>query len=216
MKSNKYTIINCFAIILICIAFLLPSCSQERNKKTVNEQESMDIDSADVITSKDTKNEIREKLKKGARLDKHEFGELNLYDEYFKDEITKFFMKDKDGDVILSVVVYDNKLRYMKMLLQHVGDTSKVNKDKHLHRIKETFEKAIKDGEYKRFEKNYLKGDQNNDPFYLTVLLNENKQTGSQNYWTLMAPEKELKYLKYMVNSYHRVSGLESQFIINN
>lgn len=216
MRSNKFNAIKCFAVILIIFSYLLVSCSQERNKIAVNEEVSNDIDSADVITSKDTKNEIREKLKKGARLDKHEFGEANLYDEYFKDEITQFFMKDEDGDKILTAVVYDDKLRYMKMLLQHVGDTSKENKDKHLKRIKEVFEKAIVDGEYKRFETNYLKGFQNNDPFFMTVILNENKQTGSQNYWSLMAPERDLKYLKYMVNSYQRVSGLKSQFIIYN
>jgi hypothetical protein len=208
--------INYIMMIIIAFNFTATSCSSEAKKQNLNKQLSNDIDSSDIITSKDTKDEIRIKLKKGARLDKYEFEEKTIYDSFFKDEVTKFIMKDKEGSTILSAVVYNDRLRYMKMLLQHIGDTSKLNKEKHYRNILDVIEKTIKDGEYQKYEKNYLKGLQNNDPFIITFVLNENKTTGTQNYWSLMAPESEVIYLKHMVNSFQNVSKIESRFIISN
>ena len=201
-------------ITLMLGSLLLISCSPDRNRKSTNDAENQVIDTNDVITSKDTKDQIRAKLKLGAELDKNEFGEITLYDEYFKSEITKFYMKDDDGERILTAVVYQDRLRYMKMLIQHVGDTANENKQKHLKRIKGGLEKAIESGGYQIADDTYLKVNENGDIWYNAFIVSESKKSGKQNYWSLMAPEADFEYLKYMVNSFKVIDGFETKFVL--
>lgn len=193
---------------------LLTSCSQERSNKLLAKQEQTAVDTSDVITSKDTKNQIRAKLKLGAELDKNEFGEITLYDDYFKDEITKFFIKDDDGDRVLTAVVYQDRIRYMKISIQHVGDTAIENKQKHLKKIKGGLEKAIKRGLYKITDKTYLKVNENGDIWYNAFIVIESRKSGVQDYWNLMAPEADYGYLKHMVKTFQTIDGFDTKFVI--
>ena len=152
---------------------LLVSCTENHTKMETSAKPEINIDSTSAITSKDTKMQIRAKLELGAKLDKQEFGESILYDEYFKSNITKYYMKDfGDDQRNLTAVVFEDRLRYMKMLIQHVGDTSTENKAKHFKKIKSGLEKAIESGLYSIVEKNYLKLSENGDIWYKGVIQN--------------------------------------------
>lgn len=196
-------------------SFLLVSCSHDRNGKSINNLENPVVDTSDVITSKDTKYQIEAKLKLGAKLDKNEFGEITLYDDYFKSGITNYFIKDDDDDRVLTAVVYQDRLRYMKMLIQHVGDTATENKQKHLKRIKGGLEKAIESGTYQIADDTYLKVSENGDIWYNAFIVSESKKSGNQNYWNLMAPEADFEYLKHMVKAFQTTDGFETKFVID-
>lgn len=220
-----------FIFILVLDAFLLTSCSQERNmnlnNKTrnividtsevsiSNKPEKLDIDTLTVISSKDTKIQIRKKLKKSAELDQMEFGENIFYDDYFNDEITKFSIKNNEGRRILTAVVYQDRIRYMKIFIQHVSDTTIENKEEKLKRTKEDLEKAIEVGIYQITNDTYLKLNENGDIWYNAFIISESKKTRKQNYWNMMAPEADFEYLKHMVNSFKSEEGFETKFIID-
>jgi hypothetical protein len=207
-KMNKLIINFIFSFLLLI------SCSQDRNTKFLDEQEHTAVDTSDVITSKDTEYEIKAKLKLSAEFDKKEFGEITLYDDYFNDEITKFFIKDDDGERVLTAVVYQDRIRYMKMLIQHVGDTSIENKQKHLKKIKGGLEKAIERGLYKITDRTYLKVNENGDIWYNAFIVIESRKSGMQNYWNLMAPEADFGYLKHMVKAFQTIDGFDTKFVI--
>ncbi|MDO8971028.1 MAG: hypothetical protein Q7U74_10100, partial [Saprospiraceae bacterium] len=97
---------------------ILVSCTENHKKMETSARPEINIDSTSAITSKDTKMQIRAKLEMGAKLDEQEFGEATLHDEYFKSNITKYYMKDfGDDQRNLTVVVFEDRLRYMKILL---------------------------------------------------------------------------------------------------
>jgi hypothetical protein len=203
--------LNCLIII-----FLLVSCSEVNNYNRSNETEDIFVDTTDEITIKDTEKQIREKLKFSAKLDGKEFGELSLYDNFFNDKIIKYYVKDyNDEQRLLTVVVYKDRLRYMKMLIQHVGDTCSENKAKHLNRIVGDLEKAIEDGTYQLSDHNYLKLSENGEIWYNAFLLCESRETKRQDYWVLMTPEADLKYLKHVVRSFQNTDGFETRFLIS-
>lgn len=205
---------NKLIIIFVLGSLLLISCSPDRNWKSTNDTENPVVDTNDVITSKDTKDQIRAKLKLAAELDSNELSEITLYDEYFKSEITKFYMKDNFGKKVSTAIVCQDRIRYMQMLIQYVGDTATENKQKHLKRIKGKLEKAIESGEYQIADDTYLKIDENDDIWYNAYIVSESKKSREQSYFVLMAPEADFKYLKYKVNSIKAKDGYKTEFVL--
>jgi hypothetical protein len=203
-----------FVISFAFVSLLLISCSQNEKIKVANNLEYSIVDTTDLITPKDTKSQIRAKLKLGAEYDEKEFGEITLYDDYFNNQITKYYMKDDNGDRFLTAVVYQDRLRYMKLLIQHVDDTSAKNKHKYYQRIRAGLDKAIKSGECEIVDKTYLKFNEKGDIWYNAFIVSESKKTGKQNYWNLMAPEADFDYLKYMVNAFQILDGFDTEFVI--
>lgn len=193
---------------------LLTSCSQDRKSNSIDESKKTVVETSDVITSKDTKDQIRAKLKLNAEQGKKEFGEVTLYDDFLQNDITKYFIKNDEGERVLTVVVYNNRLRYMKILIQHVGDTTTENKQKHLNRIKGGLQNAIKSGEFQVTDHTYLKGTENGDVWYNAFIVSESKKTGKQNYWNLMAPEADYAYLKHMTKYFQAANDFDTKFVL--
>lgn len=201
-------------IAFIVGSLLLLSCSQDRNTKSINVAEKPVFDTTDVITSEDTKLQIRAKLKIGAELDKTEFEEIILYDKYFKSEITQYFTKNDDFDSINLVVVYQDRARYFATFMLHVADTSAENKQKHLKNAKDGIERMVESGIFQVTADNYYKINQNGEVWFNTIILTENKKSGEQNYWWLTSPEADFDYLKHKVKGFQDLEGFDTKFII--
>jgi len=206
-------------IYFLSVLFLLVSCMQNHSNK--NEKANIEIDvettaNPEVISAKDTKLQIKSKLQKAARHINQEFGELILFDEYFYDNITKYYIKDKDDEQRnITVVIYNDRCRYMKILLQHVGNTSPENINMHFNRIKAALEKAIESNIYTIVDKNYLKVVENEEIWYSTWIVTISKKTGTQDYWNLNVPEEDYNYLKYMVKTFSKMEGFKLNFIVS-
>jgi hypothetical protein len=209
MKSILYT---------LGTLFVLFACSQDNQKRIERVQADMKKDTPtnpDIIFSSDSQEKVKQKLIRMAKLDNKEFGELTLFDEYYNGMITKYYIKDLNSDQRnMTLVLYDERLRYLKMLFQHVGDTTAENINKNFTKIKYAINKTIESGTYKIVDNNYLIGNQNGEVWYTTWLVIESKKTGTQDYIVLMSPETEFNYLKYMVNTFLNAEGLESKFLI--
>ncbi len=162
---------------------------------------SNDIEISKPVSINDGKDLIKAKLQKTASLDKQEFGEISLFDEYYNSEITQFYMKDADDEQRnLTVGIHDNQIRYMKMLMQHVGNTSTKNINSHQKKYTTILQKMIDEEAYKRTgDGKYMTVKENSETWNVVWLITQNEKSKVQDYWTIMTPENELDYLKYMV-----------------
>ena len=191
------------------------SITKADDGKKVDETRSSDTNSSgEGFSSKDSKLETRRKIKKVAKLDGQKFGELTLFDEYFNDVITKYYLKDKgDEQRNLTIVIYKDRIRYMKILLQHVGNTSPENIARHFDRINNGLKEALRQNIYQAVEKNYVKYTENGETWFCVWMLTESNRTGTQDYWYIMVPEADFEYLKYMVKSWSKFDGFKTKFL---
>ena len=209
--TMKYTM-------FITILLILFSCQQNNSRidSTKTEKEADKTINNEVISNKDTKIQIREKLKKGAELDNQEFGELILYDDYFKDNITKYFVKRKNAEGReITAVVYNDRLRYMKTLILHSDDMSTENIEEYIAKINKNVDLAITNGYYTIVDNHYLKFRENDEIWYNVFILTISKKTGKQNFWNLISPENDYDYLKFMVEPFFNVEGFETRFLVS-
>ena len=202
--------------LILTLSYFLFSCTNSslNNKSQENEQTKVEIDDSKPISIKDSKQIIKAKLKKIASIDNQEFGELRLFDEYYNSEITKYFLKDySDNQRNVTVVVFNNKIRYMKMLLQHVGNTSAINLKEKRDKMTFVLNGMLEQGTYKRIDGKYMTITDNNETWNVVWIVSISKKTNTQDYWMIMTPVNELDYLKHMVNTFFLLEGFDTEFM---
>lgn len=214
----KYVYIFAFSIIGL-VSCNDTSSTNNSTANTLNEIEKPktkedEIDYSKPVSTNDSQEVIKAKLKKIGSLDNKEFGEVVLFDDYFDSEITKYFLKDKTDDQrSLTVVIYNNKIRYMKLLIQHIGDTNPTNIKKHKKKIKTALDQMIDTETYKRKSGKFMTINENGETWNVVWLITTNKKTKTQDYWMIMCPENEFLYLKHMVNEFSSADGFETELL---
>jgi hypothetical protein len=192
---------------------LLTSCLTEQNNsdiKDVNEETYSISASGDLNT-------LREKLKTIAILDTLQYGEIELYDDFYKDKITKLFISaDDKSSRLITIVTYNDIMRFKKVLLNNEHNLSDDEMLKSEKKYKSILRKMIENNYFREIEKNYYEQKEEGDTYATAMLVS--KSTLKKNYigcYIYSAPIKEINYLKHMIKNAFKTDtlGLYMQFV---
>lgn len=179
---------------------ILFSCKENSKSRKLNSEQDIDFEE---LTLKDTEEDIRIKLRKTAKLDNLELKEVEIYDEFFEDYTSEFALVKKDfGFDKLTVICYEDTLRFTQVHLLHIKEQSIKEAIEVRKKIEQSLKENITNGTYQKFEKQYLSGKVINEYWYLSIVVSQNRNNGSQDYWVLSSPQSEYSYLKHKTESF--------------
>ena len=185
--------------------FLIFSCDQVKDKKSEKNKITIDESLVDKPFSvNDNRNLLIAKLKKVAEFESLQFGKKMVFDEFYNDNVEKFYVKSSNSDQRpITIVYYNNQIKYIKMLIENFDESKNINfyKEKYTTILDE----SINAGVYNRI---------GGSKYMTTIEGNETWNAiwtiwGDSNCWYIMTPENELNYLKYMINDIKQIAPFE-------
>jgi len=196
-------------LLLLLSFFLIFSCVQEKDNKIewgdpklVVKNDETQVDKPFSVN--DSRNLLIAKLKEIAKLDSLQFGNKMLFDGFYNDNVEKFYLKSYNSDQRpITIVYYDNQIKYIKMLLENFDESENINYYKEKYTT--ILDQSINAGVFKR-----IGGSK-----YMTVTVGSEIWNsvwmiwGDKNCWYIMTPENELNYLKYMINDFKQIAPYE-------
>lgn len=177
------------------------SCDYEQNRLSSSNDlappsETVVQDEAE-LTANSTLEEVRRKFRWGAKMDKMDFEEQVVFDDYYGSQIRMCHVKDKEtGEKVMSAIVYDNRLRLVRLHMLHVGDITQNNRENKLQKAKGELKSQINDGWLTVSNNDYYRFDNNGDIWYQTIVMLQDTETGMQDYFILMSPARDYKHLQ--------------------
>jgi len=185
-------------ILLISLFIWLSSCTN--NNSSESSEKSISKTEEERITQKDSPSTIKLKMIRSAELDGMEFGELMLFDDFFNDLITKYFIKYPNSEFrVLTVIVYKEKLRYIKRHVKHYDIISQEEINETIIKINEMVNNNVEKGFYIIVDKNYVKSVDFGETWYNAYTYSICEESSTASFWAIVSPE--LSYLKHMINS---------------
>ena len=172
------------------------SISQIQNKP---KEVVLDTTLSTKLSSIDNYDKTKKKVYQMASESGQGFSEKLIYDEYFKSNVSEFFLTDKNsGRKTTVVIIHQDRIKTITTILKEIKCNSKEKFEQNRQRLKNQVEGS---SEYQVVDKHFLQTTDNGEVWFLAMFSSWDKEKKKQIFWFISSPETDFGYLKFMTQN---------------